>query len=291
MQGIRHIVVGLDTPETARAPLATAFLIAQARAAHVQAVHARPAPANLRHLREAGLPESSIASFREAAVKAEVEQGEACRAIFEEMRATYGLPESGAGVPPGPDGASARFLALDGDPGAVLTRRGRGADLVVLGRGRGHADPAAASTFQGVLTSGARPVVVAPETAPETVGHSVVVAWNDSAEAMRALTAALPLLVLAPRVTVVRVVDRSAEEDGDVSAAVEYLGWHGISCSTDSVRRVDGAGASLLRACDAHEADLLVMGASTHSRLRELVIGGATRHILRHATLPVLVAH
>ncbi|EKV29521.1 Universal stress protein UspA [Caenispirillum salinarum AK4] len=289
MLGIRHIVVGVDSAETARAPLKTAFLIAAAQKAHVQALHARPEPVNLQHLQDAGLAGTTVEAFRRDAAKAEEEQAQAARDLFNQMRGTAGLAE-GEG-PPGPEGASARFVIASGAAGQVLAARARTADLVVLGRGRGRADPAVTGSFQTVLTAAARPVLLAPEAPPETVGRHVVVGWNDSPEAMRALSAALPILGAAESVTVVRVVDPDTGSGGDTAPAEEFMAWHGVPCRTARVARLDGAGASLLRACKEHDADLLVMGGSTHSRLRELVVGGATRHVLRGAGLPVLLAH
>lgn len=289
MLGIRHIVVGVDSAETARAPLKTAFLVAQAQKAHVQALHARAEPANLQHLQDAGLAGTTVEAFRRDAAKAEEEQAGAARALFTDMRTAAGLAE--AEGPPGPEGASARFVVAIGAAGRVLAARGRTADLVVLGRGRGRADPAVTGSFQAVLTAAARPVLLAPEAPPETVGRRVVVAWNDSAEAMRALAASLPLLAVAEAVTVARVVDPDTGAGGDTTAAEQFLAWHGVACKSVRVPRLEGAGASLLRASAEQGADLLVMGGSTHSRLRELVVGGATRHVLREARLPVLLAH
>jgi nucleotide-binding universal stress UspA family protein len=117
-----------------------------------------------------------------------------------------------------------------------------------------------------------------------------VIGWNGSATAARALRAALPLLSLAKSVTVV-VVD----EDGPGLAGSEvaaYLARHNISAR---LREIDhpssGAGQALLRFAAEENADWLVMGAYGHSRMREFLLGGVTRHIIGGATLPVFMAH
>lgn len=255
----------------------------------VQGLHVRPEPVNLQHLQNAGLAGTTVEALRRDAARAEEAQISAVRGLFEEMRTAAGLHE--AEELRSGDGASARFEVADGAVGRVLMARARAADLVVLGRSRGRADPAAGETLNVALTRAARPVLLAPDSPPEHVGRTVIVAWNDSAEAMRALSAAVPLLEMASEVTLVRVVDPATGAGGDLTAAEEFLAWHGIEAKTAKVPRLEGTGASLLKACKDRGGDLLVMGASSHSRLRELAIGGATRHVLREAWLPVFLVH
>jgi nucleotide-binding universal stress UspA family protein len=117
-----------------------------------------------------------------------------------------------------------------------------------------------------------------------------VIGWNGSATAARAIRAALPLLALAKSVTVVVVdEDRPGLAGREVAA---YLARHNI---TAHLRQIDspatGAGQALLNFAAEQNADWLVMGAYGHSRMREFLLGGVTRHIIGDATLPVLMAH
>ena len=118
-----------------------------------------------------------------------------------------------------------------------------------------------------------------------------IISWNGSIEAIRSISAALPLLADRPRVRVINVQDSHA---GVQSAAdlVHYLAWHGIAAS---VGETGGAGGSiaerLLVAAREAEAGLLVMGAYTHSRLKHLVLGGVTSHMIDAANLPVFMTH
>lgn len=142
-----------------------------------------------------------------------------------------------------------------------------------------------------------RPVLVVPKAgniAP--IGERIVVAWNNSREAARAVFDALPLLQKAIEVTVLSVEEPSKPEATSEIAGAEIgatLARHGVKANVQQVKpsaRGD-AGAELLAQVAAHRADLLVMGCFGRSRLREFVLGGASRHVLQNATIPVLMGH
>jgi nucleotide-binding universal stress UspA family protein len=118
------------------------------------------------------------------------------------------------------------------------------------------------------------------------------VAWNGSREAARAVADALPLLAAAERVSILMV---RPEPDGmgapPGADVTHHLGRHGVKVEPVRIDDAGDVGALLLARCAAAGADVLVMGAYGHSRLRELVLGGATRTVLHETTLPVLLSH
>jgi nucleotide-binding universal stress UspA family protein len=127
----------------------------------------------------------------------------------------------------------------------------------------------------------------------DTVGERVLVAWNGSREATRAVHDALPILKLATKVTVLSIDPERDTGDRIPSADIAlHLARHGVAAEGTSTVGLDISVGDLLlsRAADLG-ADLIVMGAYGHSRMRELVLGGATRHILQHMTVPVLMSH
>lgn len=146
-----------------------------------------------------------------------------------------------------------------------------------------------------VLESG-RPVLLVPSTWQRgTVGKRVLAAWDGRREATRAIFDALPLLKAAESVFVMRVNPQSegsaAAELPDIDICTA-LARHGIKCEAiESSGPSHDAGKTLLSAAEMRGADLLVMGCYGHSRMREMVIGGVTRHVLRHMTIPVLMSH
>jgi nucleotide-binding universal stress UspA family protein len=147
-----------------------------------------------------------------------------------------------------------------------------------------------AAMFQG----GAPVIVLAGDTAPDLAPKKIVVAWNESAEAMAAIRRALPLLVAAERVSVCMVApERHGSDSSDPGAELSrMLSRHGakveVTLLPQTLPRVSEV---IARHVADIGADMLVMGAYGHSRFREAILGGATRHMLEHAKVPVFMAH
>jgi nucleotide-binding universal stress UspA family protein len=172
----------------------------------------------------------------------------------------------------------------------------RYADLTVVGQGIDLKDAPHDLAFlpEELALGVGRPVLVVPRYGTfETFGERVLIAWNGSREATRAVHDALPLLTRATKVTVLSI-DPEPDSGARVPSAdiTLHLARHGVSAEADSTVALDMAVGDMLlsRAADLG-ANLLVMGAYGHSRVREMVLGGATRHILQHMTVPVLMSH
>jgi len=182
------------------------------------------------------------------------------------------------------------------DEYAGLCMQARYADLVVLGQAAADDDNEGSllpDLPDYVLLNCGRPVLLVPRTGRfPTIGKRVMVAWNGSVEAAKAVTAALPLLRGAEQVTLA-VLGNSADTLGESPGAdiALYLARHGVN--VEVLRRPEAAdpGKAILSLAADFNVDLLVMGAYGHSRFREMMLGGATRTILATATLPVLMAH
>lgn len=185
-----------------------------------------------------------------------------------------------------------------GSASAVLVDT-RLADLTVLGQAD-PADPLAMNeghfVEETVLRSG-RPVLIVPHTgACPTVGQRVLVAWNGNAQVARAICDALPILRRAASVEIIEYVRPNRLTDAWVSPSRHAQLWlhdHGVEAHiTDAtLDNDDDAGELLLSQAADINADLLVMGAYGHSRMRELMLGGVTRMLLRSMTLPILMSH
>ena len=171
----------------------------------------------------------------------------------------------------------------------------RYADLAVIGQDDPEAPSLGHLPEQLVLSCG-RPVLLIPYIgAGKTLGQRVVVAWDASREAARAVRDALPILKQASSVSVVSVNPRPADfGHGDVPGAdiALYLARHGVKVDVQRIEARDlDVGNVLLSHVASEAADLLVMGGYGHSRLREIMLGGATQTILHDMTVPVLMAH
>lgn len=184
------------------------------------------------------------------------------------------------------------WLSAPTDPLAYLGAQARTADLVVVGR-QGPADgdpgPMAASTG-GLLMEVGRPVLVVPPGIEHLAAKRTVVAWKDTPEARRALHDALPFLGHPEQVCVVAVGPDA--QDVGAEGAAEYLSGHGIKATTHLLRKPEiGTADEILRFARREDADLIVMGAYGHSRLREWIFGGVTRDILQTTPVCCLMSH
>jgi nucleotide-binding universal stress UspA family protein len=178
---------------------------------------------------------------------------------------------------------------------SFVTRWAHCADLVILGQRVPDHDTGLNRPEDVVLSCG-RPVLVVPYAGrrPDRLGDNVLVAWNGSREAGRAVQDAIPLMTTSSVVTVLLV---DPEEDADIDLAedlVAHLGRHGLDARTHVIRHdlaTMAVSDTILTQVAELDADLLVMGAYSHSRFREIILGGVTRDILRDMNLPVLMAH
>ena len=144
---------------------------------------------------------------------------------------------------------------------------------------------------EAALFESGRPVLIAPASAPQVIGENVLVAWNGSTEQTRTTAFAMPMLREARQVTVLSV--EGGMTPGPTGEEVaHHLRMNAVAAT--AVTAAPGTrttGEAILDHAKTHGCDLLVKGAYTQSRLRQMVFGGATRHILASATLPVLMAH
>lgn len=195
-------------------------------------------------------------------------------------------------------GFTTEWRVREGEAGEVATLHARYADVAIVGQ----VDPESAELGSAgdlperIVLGAGRPVLVVPYTGTfKTVGQRVLVAWNAGREATRAVNDALPLLQGASKVTVLAVNPRGGlHGHGEVPGAdiALHLARHGVRAEASALKSDDVAvGALLLSQAADLDADLIVMGAYGHSRLREVVLGGATREILRSMTVPVLLSH
>lgn len=190
---------------------------------------------------------------------------------------------------------------IEDDVGWALVQQGRVADVVVLARlpGPESIPVLVAQTPEYVLLNTGRPVLLVPPGVRHLPCEHVAIAWDGGREAARAVADAMPLLRLAKRVT---VVSASSTHDGSATHGMpdvpgahaglrDHLARQGITSVMHAVQGSHGVGQLLLEAVAHLRADLLVAGGYGHARLRELVTGGTTRTLMRHAGIPVLMSH
>ena len=184
--------------------------------------------------------------------------------------------------------------AID-DPVDAMTLHARYADLVVIGQAEADSGSNLPMDFpERLVLAAGRPVLILPSVGDfASIGKRILVAWSPSREATRAVTDAIPMLRLAASVHVMAVNPKRSEHGSVAGADIGlYLARHGVrvEVKSDFGAEIDIGNELLSRAADL-EADLIVMGGYGHSRLKEWVLGGATRTILASMTSPVLMSH
>jgi nucleotide-binding universal stress UspA family protein len=264
----RTILVDL----TADGPVEARLDVARSLASHFDAalvgMHVMPEPFVQLPMWEGGGAVYVLPEVIEAQRKVNQEAKERVRAAFDRA----------CGVEP-----TVRWREAEGDPVRLLAEAAHASDLVIASRG------GALGTAEQLVTATGVPVLVLPPEPPRDFGRVALVAWKDAPEAARAAHDALPFLqrTAADRVVLCAVGHDAA---AGLDAAAAMLERHGVPVQPERVDRADGrsTGEILLAQAAAYGADLLVMGAYGHARVRELVFGGVTRHVLHAATLPVL---
>ncbi len=208
-------------------------------------------------------------------------QREASHAIAERLQAAFDKALEGTGL-------SSVWRDEEGDAAVLYARAAATADLVITGQEAGDVlDAMVPNVTEHLVTEAGGPVLMLPPAAADAAfGKRVLVGWNGAKEAKRAVVDALPFLKAADTVWLATVGDPEAVR---LDRAVRLLGRHDVAAK-ELVLEDKGqeAGAILLEQAQAKDADLLVMGAYSRSRLREMILGGATRHVLHNAKLPVL---
>lgn len=273
---LKDLLVIVDHDPTCASRIDIALALAAEHDAHVTGLHVMPWPL-AQVYSEVPIPERV-----EKVQRLELEEAARRAATLFAARA-------------GRTAVATEWRVAEGDVVRVAREHARYADLTVLPQGLdlGSASADLSALPQELALSVGRPVLVIPRYGPfPRVGSRALVAWNGSREATRAVADALPLLQRAAQVTVLTI---DPDEDAQRLPGAEiarHLARHGVTVQAATIAGTDVAVGDLLLSYAAdHSIDLIVMGAYGHSRLREMVLGGATRTLLKHMTVPVLLSH
>lgn len=285
----RVILAPMFGIEADAAVLRSALGLARRFEAHVTALHVHPDPRDLVPLVGEGVSPAVIDQLTRASEEEIGRQRAAAKKVFDDECAKSGIAI--AEKPPAPAPSSAAWRELVGEREQNVTLRARTSDLVVFPPADAGIAGTVRPSLETTLLDSGRPILALPHTPPDSLGHTVAVAWNGRAQAARAVAGAMPFLESARGVVVLTAETWRTSFDATLELA-EYLEWHGIGCERRPVEVGDEAvGAAMLRTASAAGADLLVMGGYGRARLAESVLGGVTRHVLSHPELPVLMAH
>ena len=285
----RFVLVPVYGMPSDQAALDTAAIAAKRFGAHVDVLHVRRNPNEAVPIVGEGLSGPMVEEIIKAAEKDGTARAQAARKGYEDWRARCGLTHvEGAGAHAG---NTCSWREMVGRPEAVVPRMARFADLVVAARPTDELDVTQPVTLEATIFGSGRPIMLAPAKPPANFPTVIAIAWNGSTEASRAVAAALPYLAGAKTVMII-VVPESDTMAEDAKGLAEYLLWQGVNATVKTYapdfRHV---GEELLAEATKAGAELLVLGAYTHSRLRQMIMGGVTRQVLAGAAIPVLLVH
>jgi nucleotide-binding universal stress UspA family protein len=279
---MKTILVPTDSHESMRSALVTALLLARRFNSYIEGFALRFRVNEFIAVDMAGaIP---LETLREESL----DETRRARALFEAFMRENAVPRSDAA----PGSLSYGWLEDAPEGEDFVGSHGRIFDVIVMSRSETNTIGLHDRAIESGLFDSGRPILIAAPTPPAQIGTNVLVAWNCSTEQARTTALAMPLLRCAERITVLHVEGGSAVPGPNAVQATQYLQRNGIKAQLTTVG-LEGrtTGEAILAVARSLGCDLLVKGAYTQSRLRQMIFGGATRHILAHATLPVLMAN
>lgn len=293
MSDTASILLPLNGASTDGAALTLGVGLARRFSAHLQVLHVGADSREVAPLAGEGLSGAMVEEMMSVAERDAGRRRVEARLLFDQALRTPGEPVTLVDrlphAAPASRGPTARFHSGIGRENELVAYAARLSDLVVVPHPAGQDTISSSESLHAVLFDSGRPVILAPAQAPPTIGRRVCIAWNGTTESASAVQSSLDWLQRAEAVQVLHSDDYQ-RRGPEAAALVDYLASHGIAAQSAPFRRqAERVGAGLLAAAGAFGADLLVMGAYSHSRLRQLIVGGVTRHVIERATLPVLM--
>jgi nucleotide-binding universal stress UspA family protein len=285
----RKIVVPVTGGPRDTAVMKAALQIAKTFDSWTSAVFVRPDASEVLPYLGEGISAGVVQEILDASAEAAKKSSGTAKLAAAQAAADMGVPFQDG--PPLGGNASCSFRMRHGVMSDVFYDEAGLTDLFVFD-GVGLPDaPNLRDALETVLLSARRPVMLIPGQSWSQVGAKIAVAWDGGLAASHAVTSAMPWLKRARAVEILSV-GPGAAATAEMDRLRDYLRVQGVEAVEHSLAPGGtGPGATLMHAAQRAGADMLVMGGYGHSRLRELILGGVTRHVLSHVTMPVFMAH
>ena len=286
---MKTILIPIEESDGLASMLETALMAAKEFGSYIEGLYYQPTSAGAMVVAGEGLVVTTP-ELVESVERQDRNRRERVRAQFSSFMERKGVPlvsPTNAIV----DGPVAAWVEEESPNSEIVGTRSRVFDITVVARPVKGANIAAMSILEAALFEGGRPILIAPPTAPTKMGDNVVIAWNGSTETARTVAFSMPFLLKASKVTVISMLGFGVAGPSTADVA-RQLQRNGIPATwKDYQTRDRRAGPAFLEEAATLGADLLVKGAYTQSRVRQMIFGGATDHILSNAELPVLMSH
>lgn len=286
MNRFRIILTYLSDVTTAADTLHAALLVGQKHNAHLNVLHVRPLPETTVPLVGEGLSATVVEEMLMLAESRAGERAEKLKEIFDKAVAENNLPI--VTEPRTADSISIQWDDRAGREEDVLTAQSRLSDLIVMTKPSSTADAGHFLTLNAGLMESGKPLLLVPPHPIQSIGKTIAIFWNGSVEAARAVSAGMPFIENAEKVVIFSAYESNQASPNELAT---YLAWHNVETSIHAFPVQGAAGETLLREADNVGADMVIMGAYTHSRLRQLIFGGVTSYMLQAAEIAILFCH
>ena len=285
---MKSILVPVEHSASLSAQLETAFLAAAPFAAHIAGVAPRSDFSNYLIGAGAGVG-ATIPVALEDLQREEDERVQQARGAFRQFVQAHDIVWDDAVTPQ--THVTATWIEEINSGDSAVAQLARLYDISVVARPTADSPVARRQLLEAVLFESGRPILISPPEAPKSLGKRVMVAWNGSTETTRAISLAMAFLAKAEWVVVLAVeggmVDGPSAED-----VRRMLTRSGVAAEARTVKPEGrSTGQAILAEAQRDDVDLVIKGAYTHSRLRQMIFGGATTHIINETTVPVFMAH
>lgn len=283
----RKILVPLTGGERDSHVLNAAFEVAKAFGSHVAGVYVRSDPSEVLPYLGEGVSAGVIQEIMDASREASNRAAAVARGKLDSLAKAAGASTDQTTQ----KGISASFQMREGLSEEVVAEEARLSDLVIFDTPADAKDMTMRSAMESALINGRKPLLLVPQRPAAIVGAKVAIGWDGGAAAAHAVAAAIPMLARAQAIEIINVTSGPIDTV-QMDRLRDYLRLHGLAAVEHGVNPGGQSTASaLVDAAQRAGAGLLVIGGYGHSRLRELVLGGVTRHVFTNAAMPILMAH
>lgn len=284
--GYGVILAPVSDAEMGKSVLDLAATVGRTYSAHVDVLHVHTDPRQIIPYVGEGLSGALVDEVVAAAATDGDRREIEAKALFDETVERLTIPVAHAAQA----GFSMAWRIDEGREDERAAIWARTSDLAVAPRPRAKGEAATTALFEALVFEGGLPVLLAPPETPSSCGKRILIGWNGGAECARAIASAAPFIEGAEAV---RVFTGTGWLDGaaSIDKVKDRLAWRGIAADVE-VRNAEGPGEigrQLLDAADSFDADLIIMGAYTQSRIRQMILGGVTRHAVSNAEIPLLL--
>lgn len=291
MTDIKTLLVPFYGDEKELPALESAFLIGKQFGAHIKCLHVSPKVTPFLN-EDAMVPMYIYEDVKIAIEKKLKEQAKKAQIWFKNTASKYDVPVTNTLQPNQEQATASWHHEMDTEADEAIARTGRLADIIMVSRVITEQHESYRSAIVAALFETGRPVMIIPTgKTPKSIGKSIVIAWDGSPRSVHAMAMARPFLTHAEKVRII-TVNEDHQEGPLAQDLTIYLQVHNITSDHVSVEKGSlSVGSALSEEARKQGADMIVMGAFTHSRIRQMVMGGATSFMLDHAELPVFMMH